>query len=76
MFEVRAKQLSKLLLGKVYLGGSGGAAKGKHKRCHTSAHEGEIAGDDPDPPDQEVNEASNHCKSSSLVHLQWGIKQL
>ena len=34
------------------------------------AHEGDIAGDDPDPPHQEVNEASNHCKSLSLVHLQ------
>ena len=29
MFEVQAKQLSKLLSGKVYLGGSTGAAKGK-----------------------------------------------
>ena len=28
-FEVWAKQLSKLLLGKVYLGGTGGATKGK-----------------------------------------------
>ena len=47
MFEVRAKQLSKLLLGKVYLGGSAGAAKGKHKRSHTTAHEGDVAGDEP-----------------------------
>ena len=36
-FEVQAKQLSKILLGKVYLGGSGRAAKGKHKR---SPHHG------------------------------------
>ena len=50
MFEVQAKQLSKLPLGKVYLGGSGGAAKGKCKRSHTMAHEGDVAGDDPDPP--------------------------
>ena len=49
-FEVWAKQLSKLLSGKVYLGGSGGATKGKHKRSHTVAHEGDIAGDDPNPP--------------------------
>ena len=46
-FEVRAKQLSKLLLGKVYLGGSAGAAKGKHKWSHTVAHEGDVAGDEP-----------------------------
>ena len=38
-FEVQAKQLSKLLLGKVYLGGSAGAAKGKRKWSHTVAHE-------------------------------------
>ena len=69
-FEVWAKQLSKLLLGKVYLGGSGRATKGKWKRSHTMAHEGDIAGDNPNPLHQEVNEASNHCKSSSLVHLQ------
>ena len=36
-FEVRAKQLSKLLSGKVYLGGSTGAAKGKRKQSHTAA---------------------------------------
>ena len=47
MFEVQAKQLSKLLLGKVYLGGSAGAAKGKHKRSHTMAREGDVAGDEP-----------------------------
>ena len=56
-FEVRAKQLSKLLSGKVYLGGSTGAAKGKHKRSHTMAHEGDVAGDEPPSPSplQEVN---------------------
>ena len=47
MFEVQAKQLSKLLLGKVYLGGSTGAAKGKHKQSHTAAREGDVAGDEP-----------------------------
>ena len=47
MFEVRAKQLSKLLSGKVYLGGSAGAAKGKHKWSHTMASEGDVAGDEP-----------------------------
>ena len=47
MFEVWAKQLSKLLSGKVYLGGSAGAAKGKHKWSHTTACEGDVAGDEP-----------------------------
>ena len=50
MFEVRAKQLSKLLLGKVYLGGSTGAAKGKCKQSHTVAHEGDVTGDEPPSP--------------------------
>ena len=56
-FEVRAKQLSKLLSGKVYLGGSAGAAKGKHKRSHTVADEGDVTGDEPPSPSplQEVN---------------------
>ena len=49
-FEVQAKQLSKLLLGKVYLGGSTGAAKGKCKQSHTTAHEGDVAGDEPPSP--------------------------
>ena len=49
-FEVQAKQLSKLLLGNVYLGGTSGATKGKCKRSHTMAREGDIAGDDPNPP--------------------------
>ena len=48
-FEVRAKQLSKLLSGKVYLGGSAGAAKDKCKQSHTMAHEGDVAGDEPSP---------------------------
>ena len=50
MFEVRAKQLSKLLSGKVYLGGSAGAAKGKHKQSHTTAHDGDVTGDEPPSP--------------------------
>ena len=54
----------------VYLGGTGGATKGKQKRSHTMAHEGDVAGDDPTAPHQEVNEASNHCKSSSFIHPQ------
>ena len=49
-FEVQAKQLSKLLLGKVYLGGTGEATKGKCKRSHTVAHEGDMAGEDTEPP--------------------------
>ena len=57
MFEVQAKQLSKLLLGKVYLGGSTGPTKGKHKWSHTMACEGDVAGDEPPSPSplQEVN---------------------
>ena len=68
MFEVWAKQLSKLLLGKVYLSGSARATKGKQKWSHTTAHEGDMAGDDPPspPPHQEVNEVCHHCKSLSL----------
>ena len=56
-FEVLAKQLSKLLSGKVYLGGSAAATKGKRKQSHTAAHEGDVAGDDPPSPSplQEVN---------------------
>ena len=46
-FEVWAKQLSKLLSGKVYLGGSAGAAKGKHKWSHTVACEGDVTGNEP-----------------------------
>ena len=49
MFEVQAKQMSKLLSDKVYLDGSDGAAKGKCKWSHTTAHEGDVAGDDPSP---------------------------
>ena len=49
-FEVQAKQLSKLLSGKVYLSGTAGATKGKQKWSHTTAHEGDIAGDNPPPP--------------------------
>ena len=49
-FEVWAKQLSKLLSGKVYLGGSAGATKGKHKWSHTAAREGDVAGDEPPSP--------------------------
>ena len=49
-FEVWAKQLSKLLSGKVYLGGSARATKGKQKWSHTMACEGDMAGDDPPSP--------------------------
>ena len=65
-FEVRAKQLSKLLSGKVYLSGSSRATKGKWKWSHTAAHEGDIAGDDPPAPHQEVNDVCHHFKSLSL----------
>ena len=50
MFEVQAKQLSKLLSGKVYLGGSAGGTKGKWKWSHTVAHEGDMVSDDPPSP--------------------------
>ena len=50
MFEVQAKQLSKLLLGKVYLGGNSGATKGKCKRSHTAVCESDVAGEDTKPP--------------------------
>ena len=66
-FEVWAKQLSKLLSGKVYLGGSTGATKGKHKWSHTVAHEGDVAGDEPpslSPPHQEVNIIHHQCSST------------
>ena len=49
-FEVWAKQLLKLLSGKVYLGGTSGTTKGKHKRSHTAVHEGDMAGEDIEPP--------------------------
>ena len=49
-FEVWAKQLSKLLLGKVYLGGTGGTTKGKCKTSYTVAHEGDVDGGNTDPP--------------------------
>ena len=90
MFEVQAKQLSKLLSGKVYLSGSARATKGKWKWSHTVAHEGDMAGDDPPlSPHQEVNEVCHHCKSLSLHSLprrchttvgppspQWGVPPL
>ena len=65
-FEVWAKQLSKLLSGKVYLGGSAGATKGKCKWSHTAAHEGDVAGDEPPSvsPLQEVN-VIHHQHSST-----------
>ena len=62
-FKVWAKQLSKLLSGKVYLGGSTGATKGKHKWSHTAACEGDVAGDEPPSlsPLQEVNVICHQC---------------
>ena len=60
MFEVRAKQLSKLLSGKVYLGGSAGAAKGKHKWSHTTAHEGDVTGDEPPSPSPPPRSENHH----------------
>ena len=59
-FEVQAKQLSKLLLGKVYLGGSTGAAKGKCKRSHTMAREGDVAGDKPPSPSPPPRSEHHH----------------
>ena len=50
MFEVWAKQLSNVLSGKVHLGGTSRATKGKCKRSHTVAREGNVAGDNIKPP--------------------------
>ena len=60
MFEVWPKQLSKLLSGKVYLGGSAGAAKGKHKWSHTVAREGDVAGDEPPSSSPPPRSKSHH----------------
>ena len=60
MFEVQAKQLSKLLLGKVYLGGSAGAAKGKRKWSHTAAREGDVTGDEPPFPSPPPRSKHHH----------------
>ena len=60
MFEVQAKQLSKLLSGKVYLGGSTGAAKGKRKWSHTTAREGDVAGDEPPSPSPPPRSEHHH----------------
>ena len=71
MFEVWAKQLSKLLSGKVYLGGSAGAAKGKCKWSHTVAREGDVAGDVPPSPSplQEVNTIHHQCSSTGSTKM-------
>ena len=60
MFEVQAKQLLKLLSGKVYLGGTSGKQpstesqgpkhKKKQKQSHTAVCEGNVAGEDIEPP--------------------------
>ena len=75
MFEVQAKQLSKLLSGKVYLGGSTGAAKGRCKWSHTTAHEEDVAGDEPPSPSplQEVNiiitgSSSTGSTKTEIIH--------
>ena len=62
-FEVWAKQLSKLLSGKVYLGGSTGATKGKCKWSHMVAREGDVAGDKPPSPSPPPR--SKHHSSSA-----------
>ena len=59
-FEVQAKQLSKLLLSKVYLGGSTGATKGKCKWSHTAACEGDVAGDEPPSPSPPPRSKRHH----------------
>ena len=77
MFEVWAKQLSKLLLGKVYLGGTAGATKGKWKWSHTMAHEGDIAGDDPSsPPTKKWMRCTTIVSPHHFIHPQGGIKPL
>ena len=66
-FEVQAKQLSKLLSGKVYLGGSAGCTKGKHKWSHIAACEEDVAGNEPPSPSplQEVNVIVTGSSSTS-----------
>ena len=43
LFNVSLKSLSHIMLGKRYAGG-------KHKRSHTVAREGDVAGEDIKPP--------------------------
>ena len=74
-FEVQAKQLSKLLLGKVYLSGTAGATKGKWKWSHTAAHEGDIAGDDPSPTKKWMRHTTI-VSPHHFIHPQGGIKPL
>ena len=71
-FEVRAKQLSKLLSGKVYLGGSAGATNGKHKWSHTMACEGDVAGDEPPSPSPPPR---SKCHLSQAVAVQVVLRQ-
>ena len=71
-FDVQAKQLSKLLSGKVYLDGSTGAAKGKCKWSHTVAHEGDVAGDK--PPSLFPPPPRNKHHSSPAVAVQVVLK--
>ena len=47
LFNVSPKSLSHIMLGKRY---AGGTTKGKHKRSHTAAHEGDMAREDVEPP--------------------------
>ena len=46
LFNVSPKSLNHIMLGKRY---TGGTTKGKHKRSHTAAHEGNVAGEEVEP---------------------------
>ena len=47
LFNVLPKSLSNIMSGKRY---TGGTARGKCKQSHTAAHEGDVAGEDVEPP--------------------------
>ena len=47
LFNVSPKSLSNIMSGKRY---AGGTTRGKYKRFHTAAHEGDVAGEDVKPP--------------------------
>ena len=47
LFNILPKSLSNIMLGKRY---AGGTARGKLKQSHTAAHEGDVAGEDIEPP--------------------------
>ena len=47
LFNISPKSLSNIMLGKRY---ASGTARGKRKQSHTAAREGDVAGEDIEPP--------------------------